>query len=266
MKKSSLLTLTLASLVALVGCGKQEGAKKVNARKFDEAYANFLEKNADEEGYLTFEFHDIGTLSFKQTIKGSGSLIEEYFDEDEEPNQEYKGSFDFYTNPDTYEFEPVEVEGWEDEDYAAANSLLEECYLTGSYWILSSLFYSYIYGGGLGSMMTGYPEDPEEEFEYPENIIFTTSPYSIKFLTADTPYDDAVVDEETGEVLEPATYKGKYGGYEYLEYNKYGELVKYEYYFHDSMKGVSDKELNGKFEIKETITIKYGYSEPEELR
>ena len=251
MKKSSLLTLSLVSLVALVGCGKKDaGGKKVNARKFDEAYAKFLEKNSDDDGYLTFEFHESGTLSYKQSVSGSGALVEVYFDEDEPTSQKYSGSFDFVTNPDTYEFEPAEVEGWSDEDYAAAAGLLEECYLTGSYWILSSMFYAYAYYGGLGYLFTSYPEDPEEEFEFPDDLVFSVSPYSIKFL------NDG---ESEGE-----GFIRKTKGYEYMEYNKYGELVKYEYYAKVEQKGVEDASLDGKFEYKETITIKYAENQEQE--
>ena len=240
MKKSSLLALSLASLVALVGCGKESSGSTPKA----------LDKKAAK---LAVDYFVEGTipeavkaiLSFKQEVTISGSYADEEY-----PAGTYKfeGSFHIAYNSETYEWEvdPQEGEEWSEEDLADAAEVIEAAGLQYTVSVIPYLVYNYM----------GYDEEEGYYCTYFQEYAEYLAEYDAKLQTSLSPISWGYDVKQSGEDEEQGvSYVYKYG--DHYEYNKYGYLTKYETYEYEKDKGLEDASLDGVMSEKESFSIKY---------
>ena len=254
MKKSSLLSLSLVSLVALVGCGKKGSASPKDLDKKVTSLCNgyFI------DGKITDPLTAVLTVSQSLEITGYYAVLN-----DMEPGKySNKVSFNIAYNPASYEWEvdPQEGEEWSEEDLEAAAELIEDAQLQ---YISSAIFYLPIYNSsyemneeGTKIASTSYFQEMKEEMDEYEGYFcsFNTDPISWGYGYT---YE--------GEVADPGlTYSGKQSVS--YTYNSKGFLTKFVDSSSESTKGIEDRELDGKLVEKNTYSIKYlSYAEPEEI-
>ena len=261
MKKSSLLAISVASLVALVGCGKQASASAKDLDKKAAAlFTQFYEGSIPEEA-LTAVF------SYQQTLKVSGSSATETYPAG---TYNFDGSFHIKYNSTSYEWEvdPQEGEEWTPADIEEMNELVND-YEYGAqmgYTVahLPYLVYSAIDLDEDRNFVCTYFQDQEETYKALEekyadvNLKFKFS-YGTSPLAWSMGYTQSGDDAEEGEA---ATYKWKAETSDSYTYDKYGFMTKLVKFQSEEIKGISDRELDGSFSIKETYSIQYlTYSE-----
>lgn len=172
MKKSSLITVALASLVGLVGCnnGGASGPSKVSPEEFDtkmtELYESFIEKYA--AGEAEFPERAVLTYSWDQVVTGD-------YIEPSVPSGVYKGTFSFHVAVDAsynWVVEPQPGEEWDAEDLAAAEEIIEDCYLNST---MFAVIWNYAaYGYDLAQLLVG------EGFDFE----FYLNPISCKYSSS----------------------------------------------------------------------------------
>ena len=252
MKKSSLLSLSLVSLVALVGCGKKGSASPKDLDKKVTALVNkyFI------DGTITDPLTAVLTVTQELEIRGYYAVMN-----DMEPGKYTdKASFHIAYNQASYEWEvdPQEGEEWTEEELDAAAELIEDAQLQ---YIASAIFYLPIYNSayemdeeGERVVSTSYFQEFKEEIEEYDGYFcsFGTDPLSWGYGYT---YE--------GEVEDPGlSYQGKQSVS--YTYNSKGFLTKFVDSSSESTKGFEDRELDGKFVEKSTYSIKYlSYDEAE---
>ena len=248
MKKSSLLALSLASLVALVGCGK-DGANKVSGEKFDEALSKQVEKlEAKYEEDPEYDpWHYYGLVKYSYSFSGTGAAA---------PYAE-KFSVKFHIIYGQYGWEPYPVEGdaegsaedgsWTEDDYDTAYSIMEE------------LFYfdqllNYV---GMGAYLDETYADNENV-----SVSFTTDPFSMTM--AQSYKGEEEVNLGTEEEPDMALDKWSQSRSETYTWNKLGESLTYTIVEKSSEKIEGHKDISYSYTEKESYSVKY-LELPEEL-
>ena len=254
MKKRSLLAVSLASLVSLVGCGKDGGVSSCSAKEYDTLtfaqFGVFYGGLMSETLPFGYEAYNFCKVSYEISTSISGQYLLDYYGLEEDYKETIKGSFevvldessDWVVNPD--------VE-YSDEQLGEIDFVLEE-YCNFGYLSLYSWGYLYSQYQGWGAYLEESEEMAAEDDEWDFKASFNTAPgYS---YTSKETYEYLDGEGEDAQLEERDIFLSKVS----VEYNDlFGYMTKYESSDEASYQFFGEEPSKAKQSTKASLSFKY---------
>ena len=254
MKKRSLLLVSLASLVSLVGCGKDGAAASCKAEDYDNLtfaqYGVFMGNMY--QGTLPFEYeaYNYCKVTYEISESASGYYAEYYGLEEDNYKESIKGSFVVVLD-DGYEW-VVDPEAEYSEDELAEIEYVLYQYCHFGYLSIFSWGYFYSYSEGFGSVLLAEEEYAADIDNFDFKASFTTAPgYSYT--------DKEIIEEFDGEGEEAVLVSREVtNGKTSAEYNDlYGYMTKYSESYDAKYESFGEEPGKGKASSSASLTFKY---------